>query len=102
MVYVQTINSKCERFVTAPIFGINKDGTVNEWNNKTAEITGYSKGEAIGCPLVSTLIVKKLRESVDRVMDFALQGNETSNYELEFRTKVQKQGSSFSIFSFPL
>jgi PAS domain S-box-containing protein len=72
----------------APIFGIDVRGTVNEWNNKTAEITGYSSEEAIGKPLVSTFIVKNLRESVQRVMDLALQGNETSNYELEFRTKV--------------
>ena len=73
----------------APIFGIDVRGTVNEWNNKTAEITGYSREEAIGKPLVSQFIVKKLRESVQRVMDLALQGNETSNYELEFRTKVK-------------
>ena len=72
----------------APIFGIDVRGTVNEWNNKTAQITGYSRDEAIGKPLVSTFIVKNLRDSVQRVMDQALQGNETSNYELEFRTKV--------------
>ena len=32
----------------APIFGIDVEGNVNEWNNKTAEITGFAKGEAIG------------------------------------------------------
>lgn len=64
----------------APIFGIDVKGTVNEWNLRTAAITGYSREEAIGQPLVSTFIVKKLRESVQRVMDNALQGNETSNY----------------------
>lgn len=63
-------------------------GTVNEWNNKTELITGYSRDEAIGQPLVSRFIVAELRDSVQRVMDNALQGNETSNYELEFRTKV--------------
>ena len=72
----------------APIFGIDVKGTVNEWNLRTAAITGYSREEAVGQPLVSTFIVKNLRESVQRVMDNALQGNETSNYELEFRTKV--------------
>lgn len=72
----------------APIFGIDVRGTVNEWNNKTELITGYSRDEAIGQPLVSRFIVSELRESVQLVMDNALQGNETSNYELEFRTKV--------------
>jgi len=71
----------------APIFGIDIHGNVNEWNDKTAEITGYSKEEAFEKPLVSTFIVRKLRESVQNVLDNALQGNETSNYELEFRTK---------------
>jgi PAS domain-containing protein len=41
----------------------------------------------MGKTLVSTFIVKKLRCSVQRVLDNALQGIETSNYELEFRTK---------------
>ncbi len=73
----------------APIFGIDVDGTVNEWNNKTEQITGYSRSEAMGKQLVSNFIVKELRESVKCVMDLALQGKETSNYELEFRTKVR-------------
>jgi PAS domain S-box-containing protein len=35
----------------APIFGIDVNGNVNEWNDKTAEITGYSKDEAFSKPL---------------------------------------------------
>ena len=31
----------------APIFGINTEGQVNEWNQKAAMITGYSKEEVI-------------------------------------------------------
>lgn len=71
----------------APIFGIDVHGNVNEWNNKTAEITGFSKEEALHKSLVSTFIVRKLHKSVQEVLDNALQGKETSNYELEFRTK---------------
>ena len=74
----------------APIFGIDSLGTVNEWNNKTAEITGHSGEEAIGRPLTTTFIVQQLRDSVQRVMDLGLQGKETSNYELEFTTKVRR------------
>ena len=71
----------------APIFGIDVDGDVNEWNDKTAEITGFSKEEAFDKPLVSTFIVPSLRQSVQEVLDNALKGLGTSNYELEFRTK---------------
>ncbi len=67
------------------VFGIDLNGLVNEWNDKTAEITGYSKDEAMGEPLVSRFIVKKLKKSVQKVLDNALRGEETSNYELEFR-----------------
>ena len=71
----------------APIFGIDVDGDVNEWNEKTAEITGFSKEEAFDKPLVSAFIVPSLRQSVQEVLDNALKGRGTSNYELEFRTK---------------
>ena len=71
----------------APIFGVDKDGDVNEWNIKTAEITGFSKEEALDRPLVETFIIPSARESLQQVLDNALEGNETSNFELEFRTK---------------
>lgn len=32
----------------APIFGIDTEGKVNEWNDMTAEITGYSASYALG------------------------------------------------------
>ena len=74
----------------APIFGIDVNGNVNEWNNKTADITGFTKEEAFDKPLVSTFIVPSLRNSVQEVLDKALHGNETSNYELEFETKSKE------------
>ena len=44
----------------------------------------------MNCPLVETFIVSSLRQSVQEVMDNALRGHRTSNYELEFRTKSNK------------
>jgi PAS domain S-box-containing protein len=60
---------------------------VNEWNSKTAEITGYSKEEAFDCNLVENFIVPHMRSSVQDILENALQGRGTSNFELEFRTK---------------
>ncbi len=60
---------------------------MNEWNFKTAEITGYSREEAFDKPLVQTFIAPRLRDSVQEVLDKALMGEETANYELEFDTK---------------
>ncbi len=36
----------------APIFGIDARGLVNEWNNKAAAITGFSREEVLGKNLV--------------------------------------------------
>ena len=74
----------------APIFGIDIHGNVNEWNNKNAEITGFSKEEAVGRPMVTTFISPRLREAAQKVMNDALHGKETANYELEFTTKVRR------------
>jgi PAS domain S-box-containing protein len=74
----------------APIFGIDVHGRVNEWNEKTIEITGFSKDEAWNKPLVSTFIVPFFKNSVQQVLDDALHGKETSNYELTFETKSKE------------
>jgi PAS domain-containing protein len=39
----------------APIFGIDANGLVNEWNNKSAAITGFSREEVLGKNLVQVL-----------------------------------------------
>jgi PAS domain S-box-containing protein len=70
-----------------PIFGIDADGDVNEWNDQMAEITGFTKSEAFDCNLVETFIVSSFRDSVEEVLKNALEGKGTSNYELEFQTK---------------
>jgi PAS domain-containing protein len=44
----------------APIFGIDIHGRVNEWNEKTAEITEFSK--AWNKPLVDTFITPSFKE----------------------------------------
>jgi PAS domain S-box-containing protein len=71
----------------APIFGIDKDGMVNEWNLKAAAIVGYTSEEVMGHDLVKEFISPEFRESVKEVLDRALQGEETANYELPLFTK---------------
>jgi PAS domain S-box-containing protein len=71
----------------APIFGIDVNGNVNEWNRRTHEITGFSKEETFDEPLVETYIAPHMRQKVREILSAALNGNETSNYELEFVSK---------------
>ena len=76
--------------VNVPIFGIDTDGNINEWNKKTVEITGYTEEEALNMPFIGTFIPITLRDTVQDVMDKALHGIETSNVELEIKTKSDK------------
>ena len=74
----------------APIFGIDADGLVNEWNRKAAEITGFGKDEVMGQDLVRKFITADFRESVQEVLQNALRGKETANFEFPLYTKDGK------------
>ena len=71
----------------APIFGIDIDGRVNEWNRKAAEITGFERDEVIGLDLVEDFITEEYKTPVREVLANALVGEETSNYELPLYTQ---------------
>ena len=75
----------------APIFGIDSSGLVNEWNNKSVEITGYSKEEVMGQSLVNVYISEDFRASVKQVLDNALQGQGTANFEFPIFTKDRRR-----------
>ncbi|WP_026843752.1 PAS domain-containing protein [Brumicola pallidula] len=71
----------------APIFGVDAEGNVNQWNQKSAEITGFQSDEVLGKNLVEEFITADYRESVNEVLQKALKGNETSNFEFPLYTK---------------
>ncbi|MGK0234923.1 MAG: PAS domain S-box-containing protein, partial [Psychroserpens sp.] len=71
----------------APIFGIDNKGLVNEWNQTSEKITGFTKGEVLGNDLVQTYITEDYRESVKKVLENALEGKETANYEFPLFAK---------------
>ena len=52
----------------APIFGIDADGLVNEWNNQAAEITGYSKEEVSYHEVPQPLSTPVLKPSGHRLL----------------------------------
>ena len=71
----------------APIFGVDTDGRVNEWNQMAAKITGYGKDEVMGRDLVGEFITDDYKAPVKRVLDKALAGEETANFEFPLFTK---------------
>ena len=86
----QAIATELLQFIdtaNAPIFGIDSKGHVNEWNQTAEKITGFNKDDVIGKDLVETYITEDYRAAVKEVLDKALIGNETANYEFPLFTK---------------
>jgi PAS domain S-box-containing protein len=75
----------------APIFGIDSKGMVNEWNQTSEKITGFRKEDVLGKNLVETYITENYRVAVKQVLDNALKGQETANYEFPLFTKDGKR-----------
>ncbi|EBA01837.1 sensory transduction histidine kinase [Rhodobacterales bacterium HTCC2150] len=70
----------------APIFGIDAEGRVNEWNQTAERITGFTKDEVIGKNLVAEYITDDYKKPVKEVLDKALAGEQTANYEFPLFT----------------
>jgi len=73
--------------VPAATIGIDADGLINEWNQTAAKITGFKKEDVLGQDLVQDFITEEYRASVKAVLENALQGIESSNYEFPMYTK---------------
>ncbi|CAI5742993.1 unnamed protein product [Hyaloperonospora brassicae] len=71
----------------APIFGVDAQGLINIWNHKTAEMTRFSKEEAIGKDLISWAIPEEYRDATETILWKALEGDETSNFDVELKKK---------------
>uniref|UniRef100_A0A7S0EH67 non-specific serine/threonine protein kinase n=1 Tax=Hanusia phi TaxID=3032 RepID=A0A7S0EH67_9CRYP len=66
--------------VKAPVFGLDCDLRVVQWNNMCVQLTGFAKEEAIGKFLID-LVPKMLQESLQSVLKHALRGEQVRGYE---------------------
>ncbi|TDH67282.1 hypothetical protein CCR75_003116 [Bremia lactucae] len=71
----------------APIFGIDTNGRINEWNQKIEEITGYHKSSVLGLSLVHTFVTPDCRQQVRQLLNQALIGIDVGEMELPMTTK---------------
>ncbi|ETI51561.1 hypothetical protein F443_05114, partial [Phytophthora nicotianae P1569] len=71
----------------APIFGIDNNGRINEWNQKIEEITGYHKSSVLGLSLVHTFVTPDCRQQVRQLLNQALIGIDVGEMELPMTTK---------------
>ncbi len=71
----------------APIFSVDTEGRIDEWNQMVGNITGFVKDEVMGQDLVKQIINKDQRETVKAVLKNALRGIQTRSYEVPLNTK---------------
>jgi PAS domain S-box-containing protein len=71
----------------APIFGVDTNGCINEWNQKIVEITGYPRASVLGLSLVNTFIIPESRQQVRQLLNQALIGIDVGEMELPMTTK---------------
>jgi PAS domain S-box-containing protein len=70
-----------------PIFGLDQNGYINEWNDVTAEVMQYSKADAYGKKWIDEFVEKPYRETVDHLLTRVLHGHSLTNFELPVITK---------------
>lgn len=70
-----------------PIFGLDQNGDVNEWNDVTAEVMQYSKTEAYGRKWIDEFVEKPYRDTVEQLFARVLHGHSLTNFELPVITK---------------
>ena len=79
--------SKLIDTANAPIFGVDIDGKVNVWNQCAMRLVGYTAEEVMGYSLVQEFITDDFKVPVQTVLDQALRGEETANFEFPLITK---------------
>ena len=91
---METVSRELRQFIetaNAPIFGIDTEGMVNEWNQTAEYITGFIKDDVVGRKLVEDFITDEYKVSVNEVLEKALAGTETANFEFPLYTKAGRR-----------
>jgi PAS domain S-box-containing protein len=78
-----------------------KWGKVNEWNLKAAQIVGYTADEVMGRDLVEDFITPEYQAAVKDVLDKALQGRDTADFEFPLFTKDRSRRVEMSLNATP-
>ena len=85
--YSVSLSFSASFFLWQPIFGVDTQGRVNVWNQCAMKLVGYSIDEVMGKNLVEDFISIGYRGAVKSVLDQAMGGTETANFEFPLITK---------------
>ncbi len=73
-----------------PIFGVDRNGYINEWNKITAELSASSKNEMLEKKLVP-LLAEEIQQQMNDMLQKVFLGQSIQNYELPFPNKRGEQ-----------
>ena len=79
--------SKLICMANAPIFGADTHGAINVWNKNVHKLMRYTPKEVTGKNLVTEFITNEFMADVQVVLDRALAGEETDNFQFPLMTK---------------
>ena len=72
----------------APIIGTDVNLNINVWNNKIAELSGYSKKEVLGKHIIQEYILEEEKENIKKILNNTLlKGKSTDSYKCKLKTK---------------
>ena len=67
------------------------EGKVNVWNQHASRVVGFTAEQTVGRPFVEEFITEDFRASVQEVLNKALRGDETANFQLPLVTAHGKR-----------
>lgn len=70
-----------------PIFGLDENGAINEWNDVTAQVMQLSKSDALGKKWIEEFIEEPYQETVSHLFARAIRGHALNNFELPVLTR---------------
>lgn len=73
-----------------PIFGVDRNGYINEWNRISFELTEYSKNDVLEKKLTDKLKSAISQEFLE-ILKNVFEGESIQNYELPFESRTGKQ-----------
>ncbi|MCD9015693.1 PAS domain-containing sensor histidine kinase [Parachryseolinea silvisoli] len=74
-----------------PIFGIDRNGYINEWNTVISGLSGMTKLDLLGKRWVNEFVGIENRAATEHMIARVLQGDAISNFELPVFTKNDKR-----------
>lgn len=73
-------------FANAPIFSIDLQGCIKEWNHALETITGFSREHALGKDLVEEFTPEDAKESLANILQNTLQGLESNSFQTALKS----------------